>query len=86
MMREIEINVCPATLAKGYDTFSPIGLKRMFDGRRVSHLLKYDSAGIDEVEAEKFIANRVGLSISGVQEKMSFLLDQKTLRLTEERE
>jgi serine/threonine-protein kinase HipA len=80
------IHICPATLAEGYDTYSPVGLKRVFDSRKVSHVLKYDSPKVNEDDAEKFMENRVRLSISGVQEKMSFLLDNKTLRLTEQEE
>jgi serine/threonine-protein kinase HipA len=80
------IHTCPATLAEGYDTYSPVGLKRVFDSRKVSHILTYDSPEINEDDAEKFLENRVRLSISGVQEKMSFLLDNKTLRLTEREE
>ena len=80
------ITTCPATLAEGYNTYSPIGLKRVFNGRKVSPVLMYDSSKINEDDAEKFVENRKRLSISGVQEKMSFLLDHKTLRLTEEGE
>ncbi len=82
----INIHICPATLAEGYDTYSPVGLKRVFNSSKVSHILEYDSPKVNEGDAEKFIENRVRLSISGVQEKMSFLLDHKTLRLTEKEE
>jgi serine/threonine-protein kinase HipA len=80
------ITICPATLAEGYHTYSPLGLKRVFDGNKVSHILTYDSPKVNEDDAEKFLENRVRLSISGVQEKMSFLLDFKTLRLTKKGE
>ncbi|QKJ28499.1 HipA domain-containing protein [Mucilaginibacter mali] len=78
-----EINTCPATLAPGYHTYSPVGLKRLFNGRKVSHVLIYSSPKVNEDDAEKFVENRKRLSISGVQEKLSFLLQKKTLRLTE---
>ena len=31
-----DIKICPSTLAEGYDTYSPIAIKRLFDGHRVS--------------------------------------------------
>lgn len=80
------INICPAVLAEGYSTYSPLGLKRMFGKKRVSHILPYESPKTSEEDAEKFIENRKRLSISGVQEKMSLLLDNKTLRLTTAKE
>jgi serine/threonine-protein kinase HipA len=83
---QLVIKICPATLAEGYDTYSPVGLKRLFNGTKVSHILTYNSAKVNEGDAEKFIENRKRLSISGVQEKESLLLDQKTLRLTKEGE
>jgi serine/threonine-protein kinase HipA len=80
------INICPATLAEGYHTYSPVGLKRLFNGVKVNHILPYNSPSGSESDAEKFLENRKRLSISGVQEKMSFLLDNKILRLTKEEE
>jgi serine/threonine-protein kinase HipA len=85
-MEVTTIHICPATLAEGYATYSPVGLKRMFNGRKVSHTLNYDSPKSNGDDAERFIENRLGISISGVQEKMSFVLDGKTLRLTEKEE
>jgi serine/threonine-protein kinase HipA len=77
------IQNCPATLAEGFDTYSPAGLRRVFNGRRVSPVLSYDSpASGDDEETEKFIENRERLSISGVQEKLSFVLGGNELRLT----
>jgi serine/threonine-protein kinase HipA len=81
-MEVTTLHICPATLAEGYDTYSPVGLKRMFDGRKVSHILPYDSPNASGDDVEKFMENRVRISISGVQEKMSFVLDNRTLRLT----
>jgi serine/threonine-protein kinase HipA len=81
-----QINTCPAILAPSFNTYSPIGLKRVFEGRKVSHILDYDAPGKNEDESEIFLENRKRLSISGVQEKMSFILDGKTLRLTKPEE
>jgi serine/threonine-protein kinase HipA len=81
-----EIKYCPGTLAEGFDTYSIACLRRVFEGRSVSHLLPYASPQSNEVSAEKFIENRKRISISGVQEKFSLLLDKNKLRLIEEGE
>jgi len=81
-----EIKYCPGTLAEGYDTYSPTCLKRVFNGRKVSHFLPYNPPDVSEEDAEKFQQNRKRLSISGVQEKVSLLLEKNILRLTEEGE
>ena len=31
------LNVCPSTLAEGFNTYSPTARKLLFDGREVSH-------------------------------------------------
>lgn len=81
-----EIKYCPGTLAEGFDTYSTACLRRVFDGRKVSHILPYATPRNSEEDAEKFIENRIRISISGVQEKLSLLLDKNKLRLTEEGE
>jgi len=81
-----EIKYCPGTLAEGFDTYSPTCLKRVFNGKKVSHILPYYHPDVSEEDAEKFQKNRKRLSISGVQEKVSLLLEKNTLRLTEENE
>jgi len=81
-----EIIYCPGSLAEGFITYSPAFLRRMFDNKRVSHVLPYDTPQANELDAEKFMENRKRISISGVQEKMSLLLDKNKLRLTEEGE
>jgi serine/threonine-protein kinase HipA len=79
------IKYCPGTLVEGYDTYSPAFLRRMFYGKKVSHILPYD-AQKNESDAEKFLENRKRISISGVQEKLSLLLEKNQLRLTREGE
>ena len=37
------INVCPSTLAEGFDTYSPAARKLLFDGKDVSHILPIDT-------------------------------------------
>lgn len=81
-----EINYCPGNLAEGFTTYSPAFLRRMFDNKKVSHILPYDAPQVNEADTEKFMDNRKRISISGVQEKMSLLLSKNQLRLTEEGE
>ncbi|HSC39481.1 MAG TPA: HipA domain-containing protein, partial [Chitinophagaceae bacterium] len=80
------IKYCPGTLAEGYDTYSPAFLRRMFGSKKVSHILPYDPPQKNEADDEKFMDNRKRISISGVQEKLSFLLEKNQLRLTAEGE
>lgn len=77
-----EINNCPGTLAKGFSSYSITCLKRVFQGKKVSHILPYNPPQESEEDAEKFIENRKRISISGVQEKLSLLLEKNKLRLT----
>ncbi len=54
----------------------------MFGGKKVSHFLPYEPPQKNEDSAEEFIENRKRISISGVQEKLSVILDKSKLRLT----
>ncbi len=81
-----QINNCPGTLAAGFDTYSPLALRRVFSGKKVSHVLPYASPSKDEKDTEAFIENRKRISISGVQEKLSLLMEKNKLRLTVEGE
>jgi len=80
------IKCCPGTLAEGFDKYSKTCLKRLFNGKKVSHILPYNSPQVSEEDARKFLENRKRISISGVQEKLSIILDKNNLRLTEEGE
>lgn len=75
-MRKIE--VCPGTLAAGYDKYSPACIRQMFNGKQVSPIMdfNYDADGSDFVAA----INRI--SISGVQEKLSAIILNKKIVLT----
>lgn len=81
-----EIKYCPGTLAKGFDTYSQTCLKRVFYGKKVNHILPYNAPDVSESDAELFRENRKRLSISGVQEKVSLVLDKNKLRLTQDGE
>ena len=82
----MEIKNCPGLLLDGFSEYSPLFLRRMFYGRKVSHILPYNAPEIDEEDQKKFMQNRKRISISGVQEKYSVLLEKNKLRLTEEKE
>ena len=81
-----EIKYCPGTLAEGFDSYSQTCLNRVFSGKKVSHILPYYPPDVSEEDAKEFQANRKRLSISGVQEKVSLLLEKNRLRLTKEGE
>jgi serine/threonine-protein kinase HipA len=81
-----EIKYCPGTLAEGFETYSKTALNRLFQGKKVSHVLPYDSPESNSKANELFEENRKNISISGVQEKFSLLLDKNKLRLVHEDE
>ena len=71
---------CPGTLAPGYRTYSPRTAVRLFDGKKVSHVLDF---AYDGDEAAALIAGNVGrISLSGVQEKLSATLKDGKVILT----
>lgn len=73
-----EINVCPGTLAIGFDTYSPSCLRKMFDGKRVSHIIDLSLDG----NADNIAAAINKISISGAQEKLSAVVDKGHIILT----
>lgn len=85
-MKLEEVKYCPGTLSEGFNTYSPGCLRNLFSGKKVSHILPYDPPQQDEDVAELFSENRKRISISGVQEKFSLILDKNRLRLTKEGE
>lgn len=81
-----EIKYCPCTLSEGFETYSRTALKRVFQGKKVNHVLPYDSPASNPETDELFNENRKRISISGVQEKFSVLLDKNKLKLINENE
>jgi serine/threonine-protein kinase HipA len=82
----LSIEVCPGTLSEGFDTYSRTALNRVFQGKKVSHILPYDSPASNAETSSLFDENRKYMSISGVQEKFSVLMDKNKLRLVIEDE
>jgi serine/threonine-protein kinase HipA len=80
------IKYCPGTLAEGFNTYSKTCRKRLFQGKAVHHILPYDSPTSNALTDELFEQNQKLMSISGVQEKFSVLLDKNILRLIREGE
>jgi len=76
------LKYCPGTLAEGFTSYSPGCLRNLFKGKKVSHFLQYEPPQQNEEVAEQFLENRKRISISGVQEKLSFILEKNILRLT----
>lgn len=83
---QASVNVCPGTLAEGFTTYSPTCLKNLFNSKKVNHVLPYEAPQKSEAVAEQFMDNRKRISISGVQEKLSMILEKNVLRLTKEGE
>lgn len=81
-----KITYCPGTLKEGYSDYSNTALKRVFNGKKVSAILPYDSPSSNEITDALFTENRKRISISGVQEKFSVLLEKNKLRLIKEGE
>lgn len=73
------INVCPGTLATGYDSYSPICLKHLFDGKKVNPFMDFNH----EVN-ENFISSVNRISVSGVQEKISATISKGKIIITPE--
>ena len=72
---------CPGTLAEGHTTYSNLCLKRVFNGKRVNHVLPYNSPMHNSKTEGLFDENRQRISISGVQAKFSVVLEKNKLRL-----
>jgi serine/threonine-protein kinase HipA len=81
-----EVKFCPGTLAEGFHTYSKTCLTRVFGGKSVHHVLPYDSPAISPEAFELFEQSRRHISISGVQEKFSVVLEKNKLRLAHEGE
>ena len=77
------INVCPGTLAPGFDTYSPSCLRKVFEGKKVSHIM--DLSINDDTESE-IAASINKISISGVQEKISAIVKKGKINITPEGE
>lgn len=80
------ITHCPGTLAPGHSTYSRKCLVKVFDSKKVDHVLPFGSPASDSDLDDEFDQNRQVMSISGVQDKFSVLLEKNNLRLIQEGE
>lgn len=76
------LNICPSTLAAGYETYSPIARKRLFEGRNISPNLPYNPVEVNAGDAKLFLNNRERISLSGVQSKYSLVIRNGRLELS----
>ena len=73
-----KIKCCPSTLASGFTTYSPTASKRLFGGKRVSHIMNFS---YDDDQYAAITENTIHISVSGVQEKISAVEDSGYIRL-----
>ena len=81
-----KIYVCPSTLAEGYETYSAVARKVLFNGKEVSHYVNAPSPSEDSVEAKEAIRNVGRISLSGVQPKFAMVVDMESSYLRYARE
>jgi serine/threonine-protein kinase HipA len=81
-----DLRYCPCTLSEGFNTYSPACLRDLFDGEKVNHILPYEAPLQNEETATLFLENRKRISMSGAQEKISYILKNNALCLTQEGE
>ncbi len=81
-----DIQYCPGTLAAGHSSYSRTCLSRVFGGHKVSHILPFSLQSVYEPRSTVYLQNIQRVSISGVQVKLSAVLDKYKLRLTNEGE
>lgn len=77
------VNCCPSTLKAGCITYSPAAQRKVFFGKKVNHVLPFLPPEKDEHVRELFLENRMRISISGVQKKLSLTLNKNKIILTD---
>ena len=79
-----DIEYCPSTLQSGFSTYSPAAQQALFGYRnkKVSHILAFGPPGKNPELTRQYNEKRKSISISGVQEKYSLLLEKNQLKLT----
>ena len=81
-----DLTVCPSILQEGYDTYSPIARRTLFDGHAVSHIFSEPSPDTGTVEANEAVKSVGRVSLSGAQPKFSIVVDDDKLRYIREGE
>lgn len=78
-----ELTCCPSILASGFNTYSPIARKKLFGGKVVSHIMDF---AYDDEQYAVIADNTKHISVSGVQEKLSAVVDNGKIRFTQDGE
>ena len=81
-----DLTVCPSILQEGYDTYSPVARRTLFDGHAVSHIFSEASPDTGTVEANEAVKSVGRISLSGAQPKFSIVMDDDKLRYIREGE
>lgn len=81
-----ELTVCPSTLQEGYNTYSPVARKVLFNGNAVSHVFSGPSPDTETTEANEAVKSIGRISLSGAQPKFSIIVDDGKLRYVREKE
>lgn len=81
-----DLTVCPSILQEGYDTYSPVARRTLFDGHAVSHIFSEASPDTGTVEANEAVKSVGRISLSGAQPKFSIVVDDDKLRYIREGE
>jgi len=81
-----DLTVCPSILQEGYDTYSPIARRTLFDGHAVSHIFSEASPDTGTVGANEAVKSVGRISLSGAQPKFSIVVDDDKLRYIREGE
>ncbi len=75
-----DIKNCPSTLSAGHSTYSPTAIRKLFGGKRVSHTMNI--ANLAEEEDREVLSNVTRISLSGVQQKYSAIIEKGEIILT----
>lgn len=81
-----ELNICPSTLQEGYDTYSPVARRVLFNGRAVSHIFSEPGPDSETEEVNEAVKSVGRISLSGAQPKFSIVVDDDKLRYIREGE
>lgn len=73
-----DIKCCPGTLVAGFDKYSPSCIKHVFNGKAVNHVLDF-TYDADITDISDYINQ---ISVSGVQEKLSAIINKGKIVLT----